>query len=81
MISTRLYIAAGVAVAIVGAFLAGQWTGGREERAQIEAQAARDALERIEQREKNDASFKRLPLRDRCIAIMRDSGLSDSECD
>lgn len=50
-------------------------------RTEIAAQAAKDALNRIENREKNDAKFKSLSAADRCRAIMRDSGLPVSECD
>lgn len=45
------------------------------------ADAAREAVTRIQRMEKNDAKFKTLSARDRCLAIVRDSGLSDGECD
>lgn len=51
------------------------------ERATIAAKATKDALNRIEQREKNNAAFKDMPDIERCRAIMRDSGLPVSECD
>jgi len=51
---------------------------GRQEAAAI---AAAEAITRIQELEKNNASFRDLPSRDRCLVLMRDSGLPDSECD
>lgn len=72
--------AAGVAGALLASgpvFLYGKSIG----RAGVELQAAKSALERIEQLEKNNANFKRLPGRDRCVIFMRDSGLPIEQCD
>ncbi|AHJ10724.1 hypothetical protein P106B_41 [Rhizobium phage vB_RglS_P106B] len=45
------------------------------------AQAAKAALNRIQEMERHDAKFRTLPARDRCIIFMRDSGLPVSNCD
>lgn len=50
-------------------------------RSQIEAEAAKEALNRIQTLEKNNEAFKSLSNRDRCVVFMRDSGLPDSACD
>ena len=50
-------------------------------RSQIEAEAAKEALERIKDLEEDNANFKALSDRDRCIVFMRDSGLPVEECD
>lgn len=50
-------------------------------RSQIEAEAAKEALERIKDLEDSNANFKALSDRDRCIVFMRDSGLPVEECD
>lgn len=40
------------------------------------------AAKRIKERDQNDAEFRKLPARDRCIAFMRDSGLPvGNNCD
>jgi len=39
-----------------------------------------EAGKRIIEMEKNNAGFSKLPARDRCIAFMRDSGLSIDNC-
>lgn len=67
----------GALLAVGPVYLVGKSAG----RAEIAAQAAKDALNRIEQREKNDAKFRDMSSIERCRAIMRDSGLPVSECD
>lgn len=67
----------GALLAVGPVYLVGKSAG----RADVAAQAAKDALSRIEQRERNDANFKTMPAIERCRAIMRDSGLPVSECD
>ncbi|MBW3099201.1 hypothetical protein KY465_18115 [Pseudohoeflea sp. DP4N28-3] len=70
------------AVAVSGPiWLIASHSGAVAERNRIEAKAARAALERIEEMEKNNAEFRNLPDRERCAAFMRDSGLPVSECD
>nr|WP_320188904.1 hypothetical protein [Agrobacterium rosae] len=76
------------AVGMVGAFLllAGAFTLGKSEgrsqaTADAEIKAAKNALERINNLEKSNATFRNLTPRHRCLALMRDSGLPDSACD
>ncbi|NTC83789.1 hypothetical protein [Agrobacterium tumefaciens] len=57
------------------------WLGKREGRSQTQIAAAKEALDRINQLEKNNASFRSLTDRGRCLVFMRDSGLPDSACD
>lgn len=45
------------------------------------AAAAAEAINRIQELEKNNATFRSLTSRDRCLVLMRDSGLPDAECD
>lgn len=49
-------------------------------RTELQAEAGKEALNRITNMEKTNAGFKNLPARDRCIAFMRDSGLPIDEC-
>jgi len=57
------------------------WLGKREGRSQTQIEAAKEAVNRINQLEKNNASFRSLTDRGRCLVFMRDSGLPDSACD
>lgn len=50
-------------------------------RSELQAEAGKEALNRITDMEKRNAGFQNLPARDRCIAFMRDSGLPVDECD
>ncbi len=50
-------------------------------KSELEAKAAKDALERVAGMEKSNAAFKNLSSRDRCLVIMRDSELPESNCD
>ena len=56
------------------------WLGKRDGRSQTQIEAAKEAVNRINQLEKNNASFRNLPDRDRCLVFMRDSGLPESGC-
>lgn len=72
--------AGGIAGALVVAapiYLAGRGDG--RDAARLEA--AKEAATRINNLEKNNANFRRLSDRDRCLVFMRDSGLPDSACD
>ena len=79
----KMALAALVAVVVLSpiVYLYGHHKGAVSERAAIEAQAARDAFERIQNLEKNNEAFRNMSDRDRCLAFMRDSGLPVSECD
>ncbi|MGV2049002.1 hypothetical protein ACQZ48_02840 [Agrobacterium sp. 22-209-1] len=57
------------------------WLGKRDGRSQTKIEAAKEALDRINELEKNNASFRSLTDRGRCLVFMRDSGLPDSACD
>lgn len=39
-----------------------------------------EAAKRIQEMEKNNAEFRSLSARERCLAFMRDSGLPDTGC-
>ncbi|MBO0125236.1 hypothetical protein [Agrobacterium sp. OT33] len=55
--------------------------GKREGRSAAQIEAAKEALYRITNLEKNNASFRNLTDRGRCLVFMRDSSLPDSACD
>lgn len=49
---------------------------------EAERQAARvEAGKRIQEMEKTNEAFRKLPAADRCRAFMRDSGLPEHNCD
>ncbi len=64
-----------------GSYHLGRHEGRSIERAEGEAKAVKNALKRITNMEKNNASFRDLSPRHRCLALMRSSGLPDSACD
>ncbi|AQS61807.1 hypothetical protein AGRHK599_LOCUS1189 [Rhizobium rhizogenes] len=68
---------AGAAVLSIASFQIGK----REGRSATQIEAAKEALDRINNLEKNNASFRNLTDRGRCLVFMRDSGLPDSACD
>jgi putative SOS response-associated peptidase YedK len=69
-------------IIIVGAsFALGKREGKNELRADIEVRAAKEALKRIDNLEKNNASFRNLDSHHRCLVFARDSGLPDTTCD
>ncbi|NSL22036.1 hypothetical protein [Agrobacterium tumefaciens] len=55
--------------------------GKREGKYVAQIEAAKAAIERFNTLEKNNASFRNMSDRHRCLAFMRDSGLPDSACD
>lgn len=69
-------VAAGAFV-VGGAYLKGRHDG----KALSEAAAAKAALDRISEMEKNNADFDKLDARGRCRLFMRDSGLPVDSCD
>jgi hypothetical protein len=73
-------IGAGAALGAVLAFYPAKLIGRSEGRASIQAEAAKEALERIGNLEKNNENFRKLSDRDRCLVFMRDSGLPDENC-
>lgn len=71
-------VALAVAIALsIAAFQIGK----REGRSVTQIEAAKAAIERINTLEKNNASFRNMSDRHRCLVLMRDSGLPDSACD
>jgi putative SOS response-associated peptidase YedK len=72
------------AAAVAGAALlstASFQMGKREGKSGAQIEAAKAALDRINTLEKNNASFRNMSDRHRCLVFMRDSGLPDSACD
>ncbi|CDN96098.1 hypothetical protein [Agrobacterium tumefaciens] len=72
------------AAAVIGAALlsiASFQIGKREGKSVAQIEAAKAAIQRINTLEKNNASFRSLSDRHRCLIFMRDSGLPDSACD
>ncbi|UXS49267.1 hypothetical protein [Agrobacterium tumefaciens] len=77
------WIKLGVA-AVLGATLlsiASFHVGKREGKSAAQIEAAKEAANRINNLEKNNASFRNMSDRHRCLVFMRDSGLPDSACD
>lgn len=74
---------AGVLGIVLGAALAyypSKLVGAREERQSQQIKAAKEALDRINTLEKNNANFRNLPAFERCRVFMRDSGLPADDC-
>lgn len=67
----------GVCVAALPIYLKGKAAGREETR----AEAAMEALDRIESMEERNANFSKLPDRERCRVFLRDSGLPVEACD
>ncbi len=71
-----------VALAVAAALsIASFQMGKREGKFVAQIEAAKAALDRINTLEKNNASFRNMSDRHRCLIFMRDSGLPDSACD
>ncbi len=68
-----------ICVLVAGSLL--YQVGKHDGRKETQIEAAKEALDRINTLEKNNASFSKLPDRDRCLVFMHDSGLPDSACD
>ncbi|MGR6465400.1 hypothetical protein [Rhizobium sp. PAMB 3182] len=80
-LSWKIALAASVVAA--SAFVVGgvYLTGRHDGKALDEAAAAKAALERISDMEKNNADFHKLDARGRCRVFMRDSRLPVDTCD
>lgn len=70
----------GLVLGAAAAFYPVKWIGAREERQAQQVKAAKEALDRINTLEKNNATFRNLPAFERCRVFMRDSGLPSDEC-
>lgn len=66
---------------IILAYVGGYAKGAGDTRIAAEINASKEALSRIQNLEKNNASFHSLPDRERCLVFMHDSRLPASECD
>lgn len=55
--------------------------GKREGKAETEVGALKNAFTRIQDMEKNNASFRALPARDRCLLYAYHNGMSGDVCD
>lgn len=71
----------GAGLLLAGTFALGKREGRSQATAEIEIKAAKEALKRIDNLEKNNASFRNLDSHHRCLVFARDSGLPDSTCD
>ena len=75
-----LAVAAGLVLGAALMFYPAKWIGASGERQELQIKAAAEALDRITSLEKNNANFRNLPARDRCLVYMRDSGLPEDHC-
>lgn len=78
----KLPLAGGLGL-ILGAaliFYPAKWIGAGDERQAAQTRAGKEALERVQNLEKNNENFRNRSDRDRCRIFMRDSGLPDSAC-
>lgn len=77
------WVKLGAAAALGAALLsiASFQVGKREGKSAAQIGAAKEAVKRINNLEKNNASFRDMSDRHRCLVFMRDSGLPDSACD
>lgn len=82
-VKTAVLVKAGAAAIVVVALLCSIFFqfGTREGKAETEASALKNALDRIQDMENNNASFRALPSRDRCLLLAHYSELPSSACD
>jgi Flp pilus assembly protein TadB len=76
-----LKIGVAIVLAVLAAYQFGKWSGAKEAKVAAQMQAIKEASNRISNMEKNNADFRSKSARDRCLVLMRDSGLPDSGCD
>lgn len=85
LIPTWLKITAGGVLGALSlsaaSYTLGKHHGASTERAALQIEAAKNALERIKKLEENNETFLSLTPRHRCLVFMRDSRLPDSACD
>lgn len=81
LIPSRIKIGAAAAIGAGLLSIASFQIGKREGKSVAQIEAAKAAIERINTLEKNNASFRSLSDRHRCLIFMRDSGLPDTACD
>ena len=73
--------AGGIAIGVIVASPAAYLFGKSVERADLVVEATTEAISKIQTMEENNASFRDLTPRHRCLVLMRDSRLPDSACD
>jgi hypothetical protein len=76
-----LKIAAAIILAVPAVYQFGRWMGAKDARVAAQMEAIKEASSRISNMEKNNADFRSKSARDRCLVLMRDSGLPDGGCD
>ena len=76
-----LKIGGAIILAFLAAYQLGRWMGAKDARVASQMQAIKEASSRISNIENNNADFRSKSARDRCLVLMRDSGLPDSGCD
>lgn len=81
MIVDKIALAAGLVVGGLLASAPAYLVGKSNARAELELSAAKDALNRIEKLDENNAKFNTGTAHDRCVIFMHDSRLPISECD
>lgn len=72
-----------IAAAVLSVFTWHKWQVSSAYREGVKSEQTRARIEagkRIVEMEKNDAEFRKLPARERCISFMRDSGLPERHC-
>ncbi|MDQ0558675.1 hypothetical protein QO004_000450 [Rhizobium mesoamericanum] len=74
-------VGAAIVLAVVGAYEFGKLIGAKNASVAAQVDAIKAASSRVSNMEKNNADFRSKSARDRCIVLMRDSGLPDSGCD
>nr|WP_245206252.1 MULTISPECIES: hypothetical protein [unclassified Rhizobium] len=68
-------------LAVGAVYSLGLWHGASRTQDALKMAAIKEATSRISNMENSNADFRRKSPRDRCLVIMRDSGLPDSGCD
>lgn len=76
-----LKLALAIAIAVALAYQLGKWNGAAEKLDELRMAAIKEAAGRIGNMEKSNEDFRRKSPRDKCLVIMRYSGLPDSGCD
>ncbi len=69
-------VSAAIVLAVAGTYQFGKWTGAENARVAAKMEAIKEASNRISNMENNNADFRSKSPRDRCLVLMRDSGLT-----
>lgn len=76
-----LKLALAIVIAVALAYQLGRWNGAADKLDELRMAAIKEATGRIISMENNNEDFRRKSPRDKCLVIMRYSGLPDSGCD